>query len=695
MSALAIFIGSFLSFFVEPLVGRTLLPWFGGGASVWVTCLVGFQLLMVAGYFYGGRVRVKLHVPLLIAAALWCVAVATFRTPVLSSLAGLTSVPALNVLLGVLFLSALAFVLLSANATLVQLLSGGNYRLYSVSNLGSLCGLLAYPLAVEPFVPVPIQWIALGFSIFLYSILLLTLGTRPACPPNSTPAGRSCRSATAAPGTKHHAQSTTHKALSYLLPALSCALMTAVTTHLTTDFVPLPLLWAMILAAFLLSYVIGFSRFGGDFLGVWVGASVAALGLAAYALLPNPDNIYRFYWNAGAAAALLLLVATALHSWLYRIRPDAAHLPRFYFAIAVGGALGGIAAGILPPLVFTQVWEYPLVLLAFVALFAVLLKTWVVPECAVLNKIGLVLLALIACVVFHAMTHAESDSQRVLCRLRGFYGINDVTSSEVFYGLKGQKGDFHAFHNGRTEHGSQLWAEGEKAKPRAYYSLNGGTVPFLEHPKRKAGEPLRAAFVGMGIGSLAACGEQGDYFRFYEISPEVVAIATNSAYFTFLSDAKATCDIVLGDARMELEKDRAAGIGKFDIIVVDAYSGDSIPTHLVTAEAFRLYRALLAPGGTLACHLSNWHMDLWPVMKAAAKEIGLEIYGWVSGPVYSELVGATYWALMTEKPIKPRLPDCCHIVDFSGIADRPLITDDCGSLIFNIRFNYFPPYAGE
>ena len=688
LGALTIFLGSFLSFFVEPLVGRTLLPWFGGGAAVWVTCLVGFQVLMIGGYFYGGRVKVRPHVCLLAGAAHWCGAVAVWRKPLLGAVSGLTGVPAVDVLLGVVLLSALAFLLLSANATLVQVLSGGDYRLYSVSNLGSLCGLLAYPLAVEPFVPVSWQWGGLGVSIAAYAALLVALAKRARVDSAASAFGRDDGRPTSLP--RDHA-----KVLYFVLPLASCALMTSVTTHLTTDFAPLPLVWAVILALFLLSYVIGFSGAGGDYVGAWVGAGVLALLLAAVSLFLGSDNIERFYWNAGSAVALLLVVGTALHAWLYRLRPPRAELPFFYFAIAVGGAVGGIAAGIVAPLVFDRVWEYPVVLLAVAGLFAWLLLAWSQPDFVRFNRMGLGLLLVTGLIVVHSMRTDEAKDVRTLCRARGFYGVNVVTSKLTEYGVEGKKGDFHVFKNGRTEHGAQIWAEGVKDKPRSYYSLNGGSVPFLEHPKRKAGKPLRAAFVGMGIGSLAACGERGDSFRFYEISKEVVDIATNAACFTFLSESKATCDIVVGDARLKLERDRADGVGKFDIIVIDAYSGDSIPTHLITAEAFDLYRSMLAEGGILACHLSNWHMNLWPVMKAAARHLGLDVYGWVAGPVYSELVCATYWVLMTEKPMEPRLPDCCHIVDFSGVEDRPLLTDDCGSLVFNIRFNYFPPYLYE
>ena len=693
MGALTIFLGSFLAFFVEPLVGRTLLPSFGGGAAVWVTCLVGFQLLMVGGYFYGGRVKVRPHVCLLALAALWCWAIAFWRRPLLGAVEGLSGVPAVDVLLGVVLLSGLSFVLLSANATLVQMLSGGNYRLYAFSNLGSFFGLLAYPLAVEPFVPVAWQWGGLGLAIVLYGVGLVAMtrweGRRFH---RNCPAGGDDGAEGTAVSSKPPYQGAW---LWFVLPAASCALMTAVTTHLTTDFAPLPLVWAVILALFLLSYVIGFSRAGSEYVGAWVGAGVVAFLVSAFALVAGANNMGRFYWNAGAAVALLLVVGTALHSWLYALRPNPVRLPFFYFAIAVGGAVGGLAAGIVAPLVFDQVWEYPLVLLLCAGLFAFLLCNWPNPTSVNLNRIGLGLLLVGALVILHSMRNAEQKDVRTLCRERGFYGVNVVTSSEVEYGLEGKRGDFHVYKNGSTEHGAQIWAEGVKSKPRSYYSLNGGTVPFLEHPKRKAGQPLRAAFVGMGIGSLAACGETGDYFRFYEISPEVIGIATNAGYFTFLSDSRAKCDIVLGDARLEFERDRAAGVGKFDLIFIDAYSGDSIPTHLITSEAFDLYRSMLAGGGILACHLSNWHMNLWPVMKAAARHLGLEIYGWVSGPVYSELVCGTYWALMTEKPMEPRLPDCCHIVDFSRVGDQTPITDDCGSLIFNIRFNYFPPYLYE
>lgn len=702
LARLTIFTGSFLSFFVQPLVGKTLLPYFGGSSTVWIACLVAFQVLLLIGYGYAfipARKGWKIHGLFIAVAAVLAMTFPLWKDIVLASFRSLP--PVAGVPLAVLSTIGLASVVLSANSTVVQSWVGGNrevYRLYSIGNAGSFLGLLAYPVVVEPFVGLTLQWLGMGLALLAYLGFLLALRFSIV----SDKCGGCITQETASAADAAVKPKETIPASPWLwiaLPAVSCALMTATTTFLTSDFMPLPLMWALLLAAFLLSYVIGFSKIGERLLGLWIALSIASLGLSVWAMLPKENDLVRFYYNAGAAASLLLIVCTALHSWLCRIRPDVERIPHFYFSIALGGCIGGIAAGIVAPLVFDWVWEYPLTIGVTLALFALLLWSWWIDEYCLLNKIALGLLGVIALVLLIGRADSDACTGTRIYRERGFYGICTVTTQNVPYPYDGSDGEhpLHTFLHGKVAHGLQMREVKPEAEmmPRAYYSLNGGSIPFEDFHRKNTNAHLRAACIGMGIGSLAGCARAGDYLRFYEISPEVIRLAWKSEYFSFLSGCAGKVDVIQGDARLELEKDLAAGVEPFDIIVVDAYSGDSIPTHLITAEAFDLYRKLLKDDGVLACHVSNWHMDLWPVMKAAAKHLGLRPLGSFSGYVYSEFAYGTAWVFMTKDEYHPRMPQNCSIVDWEKVKDIPLITDDCGSLVFNIRFNYQPPYKDE
>jgi uncharacterized membrane protein len=341
--------------------------------------------------------------------------------------------PFIGVIMAVLVSVGVISVVLSANSTVVQSWLGGGrevYHLYSVSNIGSFAGLLSYPLLIEPFVSVSLQWQLLGVAIVFYGVLLVVLLRRSRkrvdhmfvsvedekVPPikEKLPCGSIL--------------------LWIVIPAISCALMTAVTTYLTTDFIPLPLMWAFLLASFLLSYVIGFSkRFGERLLGFWVGFAVCVLLYAAIAMQPKGDCAPRFYWNCVAAFGLLFVVCTALHSWLFQTRPGTKHLPAFYFCISFGGCLGGVATGVVAPVVFDWVYEYSIMLVVVALAFAFLLKR---NEGAWENKmklLGLGILALTVLVV--VLGRAEDDAQfgRRIYRDRGFYGVTTVTVAKVPY----------------------------------------------------------------------------------------------------------------------------------------------------------------------------------------------------------------------------------------------------------------------
>ena len=362
-----IFLGAFLVFGVQPLIGRTLLPVFGGTAAVWVVCLCSFQLLLLGGYFYahmlgGSRERrgraFIVHLVLLFVSAAWVCAVAFTKRDLLFW-AGSGGCAALEVLVCVLALVGVPYVLLSANSSLVQVLAGGEYRLYSVSNAGSLAGLLAYPFVFEPYVSLASQWLGFGVGIAIYALLLGLLARRQGVETTGqqgeSAIGRQDNGAT-------ERQEHSHAWWPWFaIPAVTCFLLNAVTTHLTLDVMPFPLLWVVLLALFLLSYVIGFSDRGAAFSRA-MGWAVPPLVLCAVLVFSAEVRGAMFFLDLLACLLLVFAGCTFLHGRLYSLRPDGSRLTRFYLFNALGGAVGGVLTGLVAPLVFDSILEYPIAL---------------------------------------------------------------------------------------------------------------------------------------------------------------------------------------------------------------------------------------------------------------------------------------------------------------------------------------------
>ena len=696
-SAVAIFWGSFLSFGVQPLAGRTLLPHFGGSGTVWVTCLCAFQVLLLAGYWYAfvpaaaTRQRAGIH---LLAVALAGMAMAMFGLRgevVLNALAGLD--PRTGVLAGVVASVGMAAVVLSANSTVVQAWSGGGrdvYRLYAVGNAGSFVGLLAYPLLVEPFVALRWQWIGFAVGAWVYAALLWLVWRERKRTTDGKGSGPSA--ASVGEGCRKEVRRHVDWWLWVAVPMATSGLLTAATTHLTSDFTPMPLLWALLLGAFLLSWVVGFSRMGERYLPVLAAAGALALLAAGIAMFPRGVPMRRFYWSLGAAFGTLFFTCGALHGWLFRTRPEAGMLHMYYLCIAVGGAAGGLLCGVAAPLAFNSIAEYPLALAAAAGLLAALLAgledgaatAWV-------KKAGYCVMACAAVCAFVARVGEREVIGRVVQSERGVHGVVSVREITV-RNAAGKEHRERWLYNGTTAHGFQVLVEDQERTPTMYYNLSGGGIAFKSHPAYTNGTPMRVGMVGMGVGTLAAYGRQGDLYRFWEISPEVIGVATNDSYFTFVSRSKAKVEVVEADGRLALERERRAGEPRYDVLVIDAFTGDSVPTHLVTEEAFRLYMDRLEDDGILALHVSNWHIDLWPTMKAAATRLGLFEVGTYSPAVPGEFAAETGWVFMSRRPFESVMPNCCHEVDWEKVRDVPLITDGRGSLLFDIRFGVMPPF---
>ena len=659
------------------MVGRTLLPYFGGTSAVWVVCLCAFQVLLLGGYLYAHRLSsrpgakgIGLHLALVFLSAAWVFAAGHVRGRLGELVGGMP--PAAGVLVFLVLVAGLPYLALSANASLVQALSAngdrGVYRLYALSNAGSAAGLLLYPLVLEPFVSVSGQWVLLGAGLVVYAVLLSLLA-RTAHVGGSTASAQ----ASARP-------SVSRQARWLLLPLVSCAVLNAVTAHLTLDVIALPLLWCLLLAMFLLSYVIGFSGVGGRYAALWDALTSASLCVFAFASFG--EGSANFASNLVGGLGVVLFGCTALHVRLYEARPETGLLTRYYLLGAVGGAVGGVLTGLVAPMAFKSVLEYPIALAALVAVLSAVRAVrgrrlhFALASLAVLALSG---------VFVRERVKAANDPAKTVYRDRGFFGTLKVASGKAV--VAGRDAEMHQFANGSTLHGVQFMSPGMRSLPTLYYTPRGGGLAILAHPKYRSGEPMRVGIVGMGIGVSCAYGRSNDVYRCWEISPEVAKLAKDGRFFTFIADSRARVETVVGDARMALEKERDEGAPKYDVIQIDAFAGDAVPYHLSTKEAFRLYFDRLAPGGFLSVHISNWHIDLAPMIKAVADEFGAGAFIYTpTNPDEAHGECKSMWGFLVREPPRGFAPPRgISRLDMRGVKEWALPADEKGSLIGLLR----------
>jgi hypothetical protein len=696
MSGVAVFLGSSLLFVVQPMLGRTLLPSFGGTAAVWTVCLAAFQTLLLAGYFYAHaisrcslRVQRSVHILLLAFAVVWVGVFAILR-PVLRARVGNSGIPALEVLFCVLIFSGLPYVLLSAGSTLVQTWlartrserngTGGTrsvYRLYAVSNLGSFFGLLAYPFLLEPHVPLTVQWWGFAACLAAYAALLWRMSGTAAQPAQSVDPAAPVASASSA-----------NAWLWFVLPTLTSFLLNAVTAHLTLDVMPLPLLWVVLLAAFLFSYVVGFSGWLARWNG-WVELAAIAC-VAVLALTMQRTGGARVYVpNLVGGIGVVAFGATLLHGWLYRLRPSGELLTRYYLANALGGAVGGILASIVAPLIFKEVSEYPLVLVFLIFMMAC--YRWlepsddegfkkVVPRWVYVPIVPIVL----ALVVFRTCVE-DTKGREIVYRGRSFYGTITVTEVAAATG-GGAKGVLREFIHGSTVHGVQARIPGKEKMTTAYFTPDSGGLAITQHPNYKRGLPMRVGLVGMGIGVMLGHCRPCDTYICYEINPQVVNLATNKEVFSFVEHAPGRVDLRMGDARKILEAEVAYKEPLYDVLVIDALTGDNIPAHLSNEEAFKLYFERLAPDGVLAVNISNWHLDLLPLIKAVSDRFDVPAVAFAQSNDFAKLRFSSMWALFMKSPPPDfTFPADARMLPLRQARDFRMPNDERGSFVSLIR----------
>ena len=624
----ALFLCAFLLFQVELIVGKELLPWFGGAPSVWTTCLLFFQCVLLGGYAYAHmlatyrsrRSQVITHCALA-AASLLLLALRGLEWP-----APITPGPAwkpagggdpLIQLTGLLLVSVgVPFFVLASSGPLLQRWSlesrpgRSPYRLYALSNAGSLLGLLSYPFLVEPLLALRDQALVWTGLYLLFAIPLFlcakAFSAAGVVPPPAPRAG--ARGGDAPPPAD--------TLLWAALAAVASALLLASTNHMCQDTAVIPLLWVLPLSLYLLTFILCFSYERLYMRWVFPPLFCAAFALSVYIL--NQDLAASLPLQIFSDAAVLFAGCMVCHGELVRAKPAGEHLTGFYLAVAAGGAAGGLAVAVGAPRLFNGFWEFHISLVAVGGLFL-----WAVlrDRRSFLQRspwpIGAVIAALIICGGGALLRQATGSDTRTIFAVRNFYGLLRVQEDSAATYVK--------LLHGRITHGFQYTDSSLSLLPTSYYSRESGVGLAIEnHPNRERG--LRIGVVGMGTATLAAYVRGVDTIRFYEINPAVPALSAGPApVFRYLSRCPGHVEVAMGDARLSLERELAGGdLRKFDVLALDAFSSDAIPVHLLTEEAFDLFiRCLRVPGGILAVHISNRYLDLVSVVHGYAERHGL------------------------------------------------------------------------
>jgi spermidine synthase len=632
----AIFLAAALVFLVQPLAAKMLLPQFGGTPAVWAVSLVFFQAVLLAGYAFA-HLSLRL-LPLRIQPALQLGVLAAPLALLPIVMPGETAAgeaPALR-LLAVLAVSVGVpfFAVTTASPVLQRWFAASGhgasadpYFLYAASNTGSLVGLLAYPLAVEPVLTLEQQsrvWLV-GYGLFLAASALCAIRVFA-----SVPAGVAAIRRTVAPPIAWRTR------LRWVgMAAIPSSLILGTTSHLSTSIASVPLLWVIPLAVYLLSFVLAFARRAPLSLPALRWAAVASTLLVAASLLrvvPLPIAGLVLI-HCGNLLALALLV----HRRLALERPGVDRLTEFYLLLSLGGVLGGAFNALAAPVVFDSIAEYPLALVAALlvlpgprslrrdALLPALYLAALVAGLVAAAALGTTAVRVVFAVAIGSLALLAARPLRLALCLAALlllttFGGTSLHSERTFFGVlrvvEGERGE-HVLTHGTTIHGRQHLAPGRRDDPLSYYTRQG---PLGQVFAARRGELERVAVVGLGAGSIAAYGRPDDAYTFYELDPAVARIAADRRWFTFLSDSRAEVRVVIGDGRLRMAE---APLGAYDLIVLDAFSSDAVPAHLLTREAVELYLRKLAPGGVVAFHITNNHLNLEPVVAGIGRSLGL------------------------------------------------------------------------
>jgi len=749
-----IFLSALLLFQVQLLMGKFLLPWFGGTAATWTVCLLYFQGILLAGYLHvhgmtsdvSLRTQRRIHACMLGASV---VALAVFAwisggplLPNASWRSEVNAFPALHIVGLLTATVGFPCLILSTTSPLLQRWyailpgTGSPYKLYALSNAGSLIGLISYPLLLEPMLTLKQQaslWVAL-YAFFVLGVMGCLLQVRRAAPAVPEPVQAAARRDRAG--------------LWFFLSACGAVMLYATTNMVCLDVAAVPMLWVVPLVVYLATFILCFEGGGGyrrawgiPLFGVATVTACCVLYLSTTVSVPLQVLSYGF---------VLFASCTVCHGELYALKPGPERLTRFYLTIAAGGVFGGALVAIVAPLVLKSYWEFhaglwmcwfllmialardresafyrgnalvPYILIGALVIFLAFIQSplWTdlmdsVPPWIMLVHYGVAGVAAVALCVwiarrpptsrFHKqragwvrnamvvmlvalqltlMIHVQMFLTNIIHVTRNFYGTLRVAEDHIEDPAR------HRFslHHGRIKHGSQLVASELRAMATTYYGENSGIgLALLHNPRRAEGKPLRIGVVGLGVGTIATYARPGDEIRFYEINPAVPRIAGKSPWFTYLGDCVGSVDIVEGDGRIALERECRIRAPLFDILVLDAFSGDAVPMHLLTLQAFEIYfQRLRQPGGLVAVNVSNRYLDLKPVIAGAARALGRPVVT-VEFTTEDERLASSTWMLLSagdpfaaeiEAAKRPEASDGGRIVEW---------TDDFSNLLGVIK----------
>ena len=644
--AAAVFVSAFLLFQIQPMICKAILPWFGGSPGVWSTCLLFFQTVLFAGYAWAHLLthRVPPRAQAIIHSLLIFVAVFLLTVIPESSWkprSGDDPNVCILTILGATI--GLPYFLLSATGPLLQRWFSlaypdrSPYRLYSVSNAGSLIALFSYPFVVEPAMNIDSQaagWTA-GFRVYLG----LTAGCGLLMLRSAASTSRSYDTHSGQDTSRKFAGQQVSRArfLScFLLAMAASSMLLAVTNTVCQDVAVIPFLWVAPLSLYLLSFILCFESDHWYRRVPVAGLTCVLVAILCLSLMFG--FVKPLLLQVGLYFFLLFAVCMLCHGEVARMRPQPQYLTLYYLALSAGGACGGLFVALAAPLLFPDFWEFHLCLLA-----AVLVALWVISDHwkwfdpgnrpPVAGIAATVVLVVLLGTLF---TEEVSSYRQTVSTTRSFYGVLKVEIDEL--------ADSVILRHGHIIHGLQIRGPASWARPTSYYAHRTGVGRAVRYQQSKK-TSVRIGLVGLGAGTLAAYGRQGDVLRFYEINEDVIELAQD--HFSYLDRTPADVQLVSGDARLSLESERSQ---EFDLLVLDAFSGDAVPTHLLTREAFEVYQRHLARGGIIAVHTSNLYFDLRPVVEAAADEFDMHTTTVTVSRIQFPVNPGSEWILMSHDP---------------------------------------------
>jgi hypothetical protein len=621
--AVTIFLSAFLLFEVQPVIAKMILPWFGGTSAVWSTCMLFFQIVLLLGYLYAHwlnrrfapRRQAVIHIAVLAAslAALPILPAEHWKSADIG--------PSLRILALLAVTVGLPYFLLSSTSPLLQAWyarghkGGLPYRLFALSNFASLLALLSYPVLIEPNIANRMQaWVWSAAYVAFAGVCGFTAWRASA----NAPAVAADRAGAA----EAKSPSWMLRLLWLGLAASASILLLAVTTYLTQDVAPIPFLWIFPLAIYLLSFILCFETPRFYLRPVFLPLFVLAMSYMAFRLWPGHRYVWlpilhllaflSGKWIIGSFGAALFVACMVCHGELARLKPHPRHLTGFYVIVSLGGAIGGLFVGLIAPNVFRGNYEFPIGLAVCALVVALTAARAIRPLHSPQRMAATAAIGLALCAYFRGLDVGMREQvEGYIVVARNFYGMLRV----------GDEGDprfdedaARRLLHGVINHGQQSLQPERRREPITYFCPESGIGRGM---RALEGAPRRIGVLGLGCGTLAAYGRSGDTLRIYEINPLVLDIARRD--FTYLSDTEAKVEVATGDGRLTLASEPSQ---QFDILVMDAFSGDSVPVHLITREAFELYWRHLKPNGILAVNVTNRYLDLRPVMERAAAAFG-------------------------------------------------------------------------